>query len=350
MNNEPIIKKKGMTTKSRQYKKRKIKGKSNKKRSWKSILKFLAFEIAFVAITSPFLVFYGPFENVRNTIVGAAMTTLNHQYIAKWFLSDEKINEILSSHKIEDIKQGSSNISIDIPKRASNDIERYDVSTGKFKGYMLVIHDPKRIKVGYTQKLGIEGQLTRKIARDNGAVAAINGGGFPDESTGWTGTGATPTGVIIHEGQIKFDAIKNESTKVDTMALTKEGRLLVGKYSIGELKKANVTEALSFGPALVVDGKPTIKQGDGGWGVAPRTAIGQRKDGAIVMLVIDGRQVSSIGASLKEVQDTLIDNGVVNATNLDGGSSTTMYYDGDVINNPANSLGERAVPSIVYVK
>lgn len=350
MNNEPIIKKKGMTTKSRQFKNRNNKKKKKNKKTWKGVLKFLAFEIVFVAITSPLLIFYGPFENVRNTVVGAAMTTLNHQYIAKLFLSDERINEILSGHKIEDIQQGSKDVDIKIPKNASDNIERYDVSTSKFKGYMLVIDDPKRVKVGYTQKLGVEGQLTSKIARDNGAVAAINGGGFQDESTGWTGTGANPTGVIIHEGEVKYDGIKNETTKFDTMALTKEGKLLVGKYNMAELKKANVMEAISFGPALVVDGKPTIKQGDGGWGVAPRTAIGQRKDGAIVMLAIDGRQVSSIGASLKDVQDILIENGVVNATNLDGGSSTTMYYDGEVINNPANSLGERAVPSIVYVK
>ena len=97
-------------------------------------------------------------------------------------------------------------------------------------------------------------------------------------------------------------------------------------------------------------GKSTIKSGDGGWGIAPRTAIGQRKDGAILMLVIDGRQTRSVGATLKDVQNTMLQYGAVNATNLDGGSSASMYYEGEVINNPSDPLGERSVPSAIYVK
>ena len=112
----------------------------------------------------------------------------------------------------------------------------------------------------------------------------------------------------------------------------------------------NVQEAITFGPALVVNGQGTITSGDGGWGMAPRTAIGQKKDGAILMLVIDGRQASSLGATLKDVQDIMLQYDAYTATNLDGGSSTTMYHEGEVINNPANSLGERSVPSILYVE
>ena len=85
-------------------------------------------------------------------------------------------------------------------------------------------------------------------------------------------------------------------------------------------------------------------------GIAPRTAIGQRKDGAILFLVSDGRQVRSIGATLKDVQDIMLEYGAYNATNLDGGSSPTMYYDGEVINNPCDPLGERSIPSVVYVE
>ena len=74
-------------------------------------------------------------------------------------------------------------------------------------------------------------------------------------------------------------------------------------------------------------------------------------DGAIILLVIDGRQVNSIGATLKEVQDILYDEyGAYNATNLDGGSSSTLFYNDEVINNPSDSLGERSIPSIVFVE
>ena len=119
--------------------------------------------------------------------------------------------------------------------------------------------------------------------------------------------------------------------------------------SLNDLKKFSVTEAVSFGPALVVNGQETIKSGDGGWGIAPRTAIGQRSDGAIILLAIDGRTAKSLGASLKDVQNIMIQYGAYNASNLDGGSSTSMYNDGSIINNPCNALGERAVPSAFIV-
>lgn len=329
----------------------KIKERDSKTKNYiLSTLKFIGFQVVFGIIVAPLIIFYGPFENVKTTIVGASMTTLTHQYIAKMFLSDEEINKILNNQKVEVIEESTETEDIKVPVKRDDTIEKDEISSGKFKGYMLVIKDPTRVKVGYTQKLGREGQLTSQIAKDNDAVAAVNGGGFPDQSQNWTGTGATPTGIIMTGGDVKFDAIKNDEEKVDTMAIDNQGILLVGKYSLSELKKKNVKEALSFGPPLVVNGKGTIKSGDGGWGIAPRTAIGQRKDGAILMLVIDGRQISSVGASLREVQDLMLQYGAVNATNLDGGSSSTMFLNGDVINNPSNSLGERSVPSIVYVK
>lgn len=319
--------------------------------SWKLLLIFLAFEIAFTALCAPFSLFYGPFNNVKRTIVGAAMTTLSHQYIAKTFLSDEQINDILKGETIEVIEQKETG-EVRIENKHDLDIERYDVKGKKFKGYMLVIHDPTRVKVGYTKKMGREGQLTSQIAKDNNAVAAINAGGFTDKSSGtlWTGTGGQPTGLIISESEIKYNDIKSGDEKRDTVALTDKGILLVGPHSLNEMKKLNVTEAVSFGPALVVDGNPTIKSGDGGWGIAPRTVIGQRKDGAILLLVIDGRIISSLGASLKEAQEIMLSYGALNASNLDGGSSSTMYFDNKVINNPCDTLGERAVPSAIYVK
>ena len=234
-----------------------------------------------------------------------------------------------------------------------NSIERYNISNGiKFTGYLLIIKDPTRVTVGYSNKLKIQGELTSQIAEDNGAVAAINAGGFADSSstnTTWTGTGAIPTGIIMSNGVIKTNDIANPDKKVDVTALTKKGQLLVGPYSLNEMKKLSVTQAVSFGPALVVNSQGTIKSGDGGWGIAPRTAIGQRSDGAIILLAIDGRTTKSLGASLRDVQNIMIQYGAVNASNLDGGSSTTMYYNGSLINNPCDALGERAVPSAFIV-
>lgn len=330
--------------------KRKTEG-TKKKSIWKLILGFLIFEMIFTGATAPLIVFHGPFENVKKTIVGAAMTTLSHQYIAKLFLSEEEINKILSENVVETIQQ--DNTPINFQNTHDSSIEREDISDGKkFKGYMLIIHDPTRVKVGVSKKLGVEGELTSQIARDNGAIAAVNGGGFTDSSSGdskWTGTGGKPVGILMSNGKILYNDLKEDEER-EVVAITKNGALLVGPHTLKELTKLGATEAISFGPALVVNGRGTIKSGDGGWGIAPRTAIGQRKDGAILLLVIDGRQTKSVGATLKDVENIMLQYGAVNATNLDGGSSSTMYYEGDVINNPCDPLGERSVPSAIIVK
>lgn len=329
---------------------KKLKKKKKRKISFKIIICFIFFELIFTGITGPLVVFYGPFKNVKKTIVGAAMTTLSHQYIAKIFLSDEEIEKILGENTIQTVKQDKNSV-LKFENKHDNTVERYDISSSKFKGYLLIIHDPTRVKVGYSNKLGIQGELTSSIARRNKAVAAINAGGFTDESAGtkWTGTGGNVQGIVMNKGEIEHNSDKNGNYNGEVAAITKDGALVVGKHSLEELKKLNVQEAVTFRPPLVVNGKGTVS-GDGGWGIAPRTAIGQRKDGAMLFLAIDGRTIQSPGATIKDVQNIMLQYDAYTATNLDGGSSTTMYYEGEVINNPTNSLGERAVPTVFYVE
>ena len=324
--------------------------KKKKRKTSILVILFILLEILFTSITVPFMVYYGPFKNIKNAVVGAAMTTLKSQWIATFFLSDQKIKQIMSEQKINSIVQNNLD-GVKIENKNDNSIERYDVSGIKFKGYLLLIKDPTRVKVGYSSKLGKEGELTSDIAKNNNAIAAVNGGAFTDKASGslWTGTGANPSGIIMSGGKIIYNDINNKNEKRDTIALTKSGMLLVGPHSINEMNNFGVTEAVSFGPALIVNGQKTITNGDGGWGIAPRTCIAQRKDGAILLLVIDGRQLSSLGATLRETQDVLYEYGAYNASNLDGGSSSTMLYDDEIINNPCDSLGERSIPSIIYV-
>jgi bla regulator protein blaR1 len=237
-------------------------------------------------------------------------------------------------------------------EKKENSIELYELNNSKYKGYYLKIKDPTRVKIGCTSKLMSEGKTTSQIAENNHAIAAINGGGFKDASSKevqLAGNGATPTGIIMTGGKVIYSDLEADK-KTNLFAITKEGQLIVGKYSINELSKLGAEEALSFGPSLVVNGKMTPMQGDGGWGIGPRTAIGQEKDGTIIMLVIDGRGIGSIGATMKELQEVIFKLGAVNAINLDGGKSTTMYYDRDIINTPSNSMGERTIPTAVIVK
>lgn len=309
---------------------------------------FLIFEFFFTCITLPVLIFYGPFDDVRRTIVGASWTTLSHQYIAKFFLSDEAIKRILgSSYAVDPTERGEQLQTIRISSAHDNRIEVFNIDGGDFEGKLMVVHDPTRILTGYSSQLPDSGETTSQICRGGSAVAGINAGGFLDR--GWTGTGGAPVGFIVHDGKVVYNQIKNENAKQQTVAFTKEGMLIVGKHSMAQLKKLGIKEGVSFGPPLIVNGKPTITSGDGGWGIAPRTAIGQKETGEVLLLVIDGRTLESFGATLRDVQDILLQYGAVNAANLDGGSSTTMYYNGKVINKPSDKLGERTVPSAFVV-
>ncbi|MBU3190676.1 phosphodiester glycosidase family protein [Clostridium bowmanii] len=317
----------------------------------KLVISFIIFETIFTAITGPFMIYYGPFKNVKTTMVGAAMTTYSLQWLATTFLSKEAIAKIMSTQTVDALVQTNLD-GVKVENKNDDTIERYDVNGNKFNGYILIINDPTRLKVGYTSLLHKEGQLTSDIAKDNNAIAAINGGGFKDEDNGtkYTGTGANPAGIIMANGKIVANDITDENKKTEVVAMTSSGKLLVGPHSLSEMKTDGVTEAISFGPALIVSGQKTITKGDGGWGIAPRTCVAQRGDGAIMFLVIDGRKLGSLGATLKEAQDVLYDYGAINATNLDGGSSSTLFYDDEVINSPSDSLGERSVSSIMYIE
>lgn len=327
--------------------------KRRSKRKWKTLAAFLVFEVVFTAVTAPLVLLYGPFENAKRTYVGAAMTSLSHQWMATAFLSDKKINEILNSNIDDGLSEyRSTSANVNLPTKHDNSIELYSFENFKYSGYYIVIKDPTRVKIGVSKYLGEEGQTTSQIAKEYNAVAAINGGAFTDKSSTakWTGNGGTPAGIIMSEGKVIFQDVPNDK-KVELVGITKRGKMIAGMYSVDELKELDVQEAVSFGPVLVKDGQPTPMKGDGGWGIAPRTAIGQRADGSIVMLVIDGRSLTSGGATLKELQEILVNTcDVVTAINLDGGKSTTMYLNGEVINNPASNVGERSIPSAVIVK
>ncbi|MBU3190675.1 phosphodiester glycosidase family protein [Clostridium bowmanii] len=251
-------------------------------------------------------------------------------------LTNAKNKPVLADNKYEQASKSITTLNND---NKTNSITQYDITGKHFKGTMLIIPGDKKIVVGFNKDISKITKTTSQIAKESNAICAINAGGFTGFAESSSET-LSPLGLIMHDGKVIFNDLKDNTSKSDIVAFTNKGILLVGKYSLNELNKLNVAEAVSFGPALIVNGKPTITQGEGGWGIAPRTAIGQKKDGSVILLTIDGRSVKSIGATLLDVQNILLQYGAVNASNLDGGSSTTMYYNGKVINTPCGKLIE----------
>lgn len=305
------------------------------------ILCLLGMALAFL------LIFHGPLTGLKELYVTTAMTTYSHQYLATWFVSEEEINGIMEKNKVSEPKVNTDEKAVNVLKPIIEEkpaLELVEVSGKGFQGYLLKVGNPQRVRLAATDQLGDRGLKVSEFVENNHAVAGINAGGFADP--GGVSFGGTPTGILITEGKIIH---KDNWETYSLIGITKNDVLVVGRYTLEQIEELGIRDAVSFGPALIVNGEPMITYGDGGWGIAPRTAIGQTHDGTILLLVIDGRQLGSLGATLKDVQDILIEHGAVNGANLDGGSSSTLVYEGEVKNKPSSPYGPREVPTAFIV-
>ena len=207
----------------------------------------------------------------------------------------------------------------------------------------MIVHDPARLRVGVLDTYSSErsGWFLPDFIDKYGAVAVINGGGFIDVNG--RGDGGLPDGLVIDNGKI----IWGDPNEVYSICgFDARGILHVGDMTGRQALKAGVISACSYGPALIINGIP-VKSTDSG--LNPRTAVGQRADGAILLLTLAGRQIDCIGASYADITEILYSYGAVNATNLDGGSSTMMYYKGERQIKSSSLIGERRLPTAVVV-
>ncbi len=222
-------------------------------------------------------------------------------------------------------------------------IELYEIKTQLYGGNLMIIRDPARVTIGMSHpaySYEKPGLTVPEIAQRYDAVAAVNGGGFEDD--GGMGTGCAPYGLVIANGELKWGSLKSE---YELVGFTERNVLVVGSMTGRQAIDMGIRDALCYGPTLIVNGEKVEMSGYGS-GVNPRTAIGQRQDGAILLLVINGRQLSSLGATYSDLATILWDFGAVNAANLDGGTSTAMYYKGKIVNQ---ILRLRKLPTAVVV-
>ena len=202
--------------------------------------------------------------------------------------------------------------------------------------YALIVLDPGRVFIGTAlpepSEWGGYGLTLDAMAEQYGAVAGINAGGFVDEGGG--GNGWPPSGITLSRG-ITFSTMQFGPIA----GLDWNNSMWAGFYDYEECQDIGIRDAVCFGPALIVDGvkvDPTTLE----TGIGARTAIGQREDGAIVMMAIDGRQGYSIGVTFEDCVNIMADKfGCINASNMDGGNSTCMYYFGQAVNRSANQAG-----------
>jgi len=304
---------------------------------------FLGFNLIFSIILAPFILFFGPFQSLKAVAVGSIYTS-RHPQVVQAFLSQAEIDRIMD---INSSQQTSNEQAIAHSKiiDTNREITIEDIQGSSFKGKVMLIKDPKRVKLVVTRKLGASGEQVSSVVKDLGAVAGINAGGFYDPDG--KGNGAFPDGLTVQDGILVHNNVGNRA--VNIVGFDDQGKMMIGSMTADQLKTNHILQAVTFGPNLIKDGKPLII-GDGGWGIAPRTGIGQRADGTVIFVVIDGRQPTwSLGASLRDLMNVFNNYQAVTAVNLDGGSSSVFVYKGSVTNRPCSVFGERYVPSAFIV-
>lgn len=213
-----------------------------------------------------------------------------------------------------------------------------------FCGYMMVVLDPSRVIVGSNvEAYGSRGYTVAQMVELFDAVAGVNAGGFEDPNG--CGNGSTPDTMVVYDGEVYYDY---KGVGMGFVGFDSNHIMHVGNLSAADVREKGIRYGACFGPVLISNGESS-DEGILKSGVNPRTAIGQRSDGAVLLLVIDGRQALSMGARYQDLADIFFAYGAVNACNLDGGSSSMMWYQGNYINNCASVIGVRPVPTAFLV-
>lgn len=317
------------------------------RRSKKRWVTFTVACFLYIFVSSSLLIFHGPFSAVRNYVIDTFDET-RHGYLLRPLSLFTVSNAAIEAHALA--KNGMVSETTPISEIATRNytngdgaIHLYTYHGETFTAYIMVVDNPKRIRVAVTKYIGQNGETVQQMVNDVGAVAGINGGAFSD--TNQQGTGANPLGITMHDGKVITGA--GSTAKYPEIAFTSGGQMIAGDYSLSELQQKNVQEALSFGPVLVLNGQP-VPVPDQGYN--PRTAIGQTASGKVILIVTDGRgQYGQLGASMADITELMLQYHAVIAADLDGGSSTTMVYNGRLVNTPVDLTGARSVATSIVV-
>ena len=290
------------------------------------------------------------------SVVGLLLTGSFSYSMLKTFVLAETISTVASTSTstntatasqaaktatVTDSSYKDDNISINLTETTVNNTQVYvaDVTVTS-SDYLKTAFAQNAFGTNVTAK-------TSETATDNNAILAINGDYY----------GANSTGYVIRNGVVYRDTVRENSNNGD-LAIYKDGSFKIiyeDQISAEQLVKDGVVNLLAFGPTLVENGEIAVGTNEEvGRAMAsnPRSAIGIIDENHYIIVVSDGRTSESKGLSLYQMAEVMKSYGVKSAYNLDGGGSSTLYFNGQVINKPTtggNKISERAVSDIVYI-
>jgi exopolysaccharide biosynthesis protein len=279
--------------------------------------------------------FYGPFPQFRLLWINTAMYSSRHKFLATGLYTKNYIDKVINMRVTY---ENPDNELLVAKKTMAATLE--EIIHDYYRGYMITIRDPERLMLVIADNE--EGRLLEDLNAENQGEGGVNAGGYRDhEKRG------LPWGTLITGGETVSSCDQNHYHVMG--GFDGSNKLVVGRMTDREIAKRNFKWALEFGPALIINGKKMAMNSYTG-GLAPRTAIGQTNEGHVLLLVIDGRQGSSFGATFQGVRDVLFDNGAINAICLDGGSSSSIVYGQYVINSPSEGKRGRLLPNAIIFR
>lgn len=285
---------------------------------------------------------YGPSIHARNLFVTTLLETGQMKFVAHLFMGNEKIQEIVDSNSMAAFKEEIDNTLINTEGNNDKDgIELVEIAGSTYSAKMIIVNDPARVKLAtiYDGSWKEYGVTLDKLVTNANAFAGINGGLYYSDSN----KGGRPLGFVVKDGVIEHN---NPSglAGLHLVGFSEDNLLKVidvsGKNASAIealIKEEKIRDAVAFQEEasdannhfvkLIINGEKREFVGSGS-GANPRTAIGQRADGTVLLLVTDGRGANGhLGATASDLIDIMSEYGAVNAANIDGGSSSSMYYD-----------------------
>ena len=340
-----------------------------RKRRQRIMLVMLTINIIIILFGSAYLTFvFGPWNwisNIRSAWVETAMTSAEHQWLATAFIPSSIIDSIMSkavrtseaddsyeininSKEIMRVYSKYSEGDLDIAGNKIFDVNIHNkvavafIEGDGYKGKALIVFDPSLVRIVHTPYKGEIGQNILDITEYNDAIAGMNASGFNDPN------GVGSGGSVVAKSRASYEDWGWYSEDFDTIGLNSDNKLLVGYRP--DWDSDVIGDACQFSPVLIQNGRINVS-GTAGWGIQPRTAIGQREDGTIIMIVIDGRQPShSFGINMEQLAKEFKKYDCINAAACDGGSSSIMAYDGEIITSCSSPQdGGRYLPNAFIV-
>ena len=288
------------------------------------------------------LVFNGPSPTARNQLTMTLIEASATKWVPALFIGEDGVAEIRAGVdvKLEDdvtdvnaviINRGGLTGNADEWADYPDGIRIESVDGDTYNAKVMIVRDPSQVYLGISTHEGfstsIPGKRLTAAMEDEGAIAGINGGAFNDDGTSGSYVGTLPAGLVYSEGECVWTSGKPSETS-GFAGFTKDNILVVHTDNISQAQaeELNIRDGCCFGPVLIMNGEINMEAYNNVSGLNPRTGIGQRADGAVIFVCIDGRQPSSMGGEYKDVIDIMVEYGAINACNMDGGSSTVMMY------------------------